>query len=255
MDLQKGFHQSHADHSLFILKKGSSILLVLVYVDDLIISVNDSSLSDRFKNYLQTCFHVKDLGNLKSFLGLEVARSPTGIFLTQRKYAFDILADSGMLGSRPVSFTMAQQQQLILDESSFLNDPESYRRLVGRLIYLTITRPDITYSVNFLSQFMQAPRKAHMDAALRILRYIKSSPGQVLFFPETNDFHLTAFCDADWGVCGASRRSTSGFLLCLVKLLLFGKPRKRPQLLDPMQKLNIDQWHSQLRNCYGCELY
>ncbi|OMO90088.1 Integrase, catalytic core [Corchorus capsularis] len=225
--LQYGFHQSRADHSLFTLTVESSILVVLVYVDDLIIASNDPSLSDRFKHYLQTCFHDKDLGTLKYFLGLQVARSPTGIYLTQRKYALDILSDSGMIGSRPVSFPMAQQQQLALDNSPLLDDPSAYRRLVGRLIYLTITRPEITYSVNLLSQFMQEPRKTHMDAALRILRYIKSFPGQGLFFPADNDFLLSAFCDADWGGCSASRRSTSGFFIMLGKAPIVWKTKKQ----------------------------
>lgn len=105
---------------------------------------------------------MKDLG---SFLGIEVARRREGIFLNQRKYTLEIIQETGMLGCQPVAFPMEQQHRLALAKGQLLCDPERYRRLIGRLIYLLATRPDLAYSVHILSQFMQNPPSEHWNAA------------------------------------------------------------------------------------------
>ena len=172
-----GFLQSYSDYSLFTFTKGGVQINVLVYVDDLVISGNDSAALTIFKAYLSDCFKMKDLGNLKYFLGIEVAHSSSGLFLCQRKYTLDIMSEAGLLGAKPIGFPIEQNHKLGLATGEFLIDPESYRRLVGRLIYLAVTRPDLAYSVHILSQFMQAPRIEHWEAALRVVRYLKGTPG------------------------------------------------------------------------------
>jgi hypothetical protein len=175
---QYGFQQSHSDYSLFTLHKGTLQLHVLVYVDDLIISGNNSAAIHTFKHYLNTCFHMKDLGSLKYFLGIEVARYSTGLFLCQRKYAFDIISEVGILGVKPVAFPLDQNHHLPLADGPPLLDPDHYRRLVGRLIYLFVTRPELSYCVHMLAHFMQHPRQEHWEAPLCIVRYLKGNPGQ-----------------------------------------------------------------------------
>ncbi|XP_042988889.1 uncharacterized mitochondrial protein AtMg00810-like [Carya illinoinensis] len=213
--LDAGFIQSQADHSLFTLVTTMSITIVLVYVDDILVAGNDLSKIEDFKRVLSTNFKTKDLGPLKYFFGLEVARSSKDIFLNQRKYALDILKDIGQLGARNAPFPMEQNLKLNNQDGTLLYDPSSYQRLVGRLIYLTITRPDIVFAVNILSQFMHAPRIPHMQAATRVLRYIKGSPGQDIFFPSSNTLHVTAYTDSDWASCPTTRRSTTGFFIQL----------------------------------------
>ncbi|KAL2938574.1 Glucose-6-phosphate 1-dehydrogenase chloroplastic [Bienertia sinuspersici] len=173
-----GFHQSYSDYSLFTLHQGTVQLNVLVYVDDLIISGNDTSAITTFKAYLGECFHMKDLGFLKYFLGIEVARSSDGIFLCQRKYTLDIIAEAGLLGAKPAGSPIEQNHNLALATGELLTDPEQYRRLIGRLIYLSSTRPDLAYAVHILAQFLQEPHEQHWDAAMRVVRYMKGCPGQ-----------------------------------------------------------------------------
>ena len=110
------------------------------------------------KSFLKDQFQLKDLGQLKYFLGIEVARSNKGIAFSQRKYALEILEDAGYLGAKPASFPMEQNLSLCKFDGDYISDPSSYQRLVGRLIYLTITQPDLVYAVHILSQFMDKPR-------------------------------------------------------------------------------------------------
>ena len=149
------FQQSISDYSLLTYIKGLTSIFVLFYVDDIIITDNNNAAISKFKHFVAQSFSIKDLGTLCYFLGIELSRSRQGIFLCQRKYTLDILSDSGMTGSRPSNFPMEQHLRLRPADGTPLPDSTIYRRLVGRLLYLTITRPDIQYPVNKLSQFMQ----------------------------------------------------------------------------------------------------
>lgn len=148
-------------------------LHVLVYVDDLIVTGSSHEVIAKFKQYLSDCFHMKDLGNLKYFLGVEVARGKDGLFLFQRKYTLDIISEARLLGAKPIATPMEQNHKLTHSHGEDSFDPEKYRRLVGRLIYLTITRPELCYVVHVLAQFVGSPKNDHWEAALRVLRYLK----------------------------------------------------------------------------------
>lgn len=222
-----GFQQSRADYSLFTYHSGGVILSVLVYVDDLIIAGSDEDVIERFKRYLSTCFYMKDLGSLKYFLGLEVARGPQGIFLCQRKYALDIISETGLLEAKPASSPLEQNHRLALVNGAILTDPEQYRRLVGRLIYLTISRPELSYSVHVLAQFMQCPRQEHWEAATRVVRYLKSNPGQGIFLRSDSDLKLYAYCDSDWASCPLTRRSLTGYFVFLGRSPISWKTKKQ----------------------------
>jgi hypothetical protein len=195
--LDLGFTQSKVNYSLFTRTQGSSFIALLLYVGDIAIASNDSVAVKSLISTLNARFQLKDLGVLRFFLGLEIAWTDKGIFVSQQKYSSKILQDSGLLGSKPVSFQMEQNLKLSRDVGTLLTNPTSYRRLIGRFLYLTITRPNLAYSIQTLSQFMDTPRQPHLDAAYRVLRYVKFSPGQGLFFPATSNFKFKAFCDAD----------------------------------------------------------
>lgn len=163
-----GFQQSSADHCLFVKSSSTSFLALLVYVDDVLITGTNAADIEAVKKFLHAKFTIKDLGAAKFFLGIEVARSPSGIFLNQWKYVLDILEDTGLLGSKPVSTPLLRNFKFIATSTPHY-DPERYRRLVGRLLYLNLTRPGISYTVQQLSQFVNSPYHQHWDAATHLL--------------------------------------------------------------------------------------
>jgi hypothetical protein len=161
------------------------------------VTSDSPAIVEEIKVFLNNKFKIKDLGTLRYFLGLEIARTTQGIQICQRKYALDILASSGTLGSRPSKLPMDQTLRLSKEKGDILSDPTYYRKLVGKLLYLTITRPNISYSVQTLSQFMDHPTNLHLTATFKILKYLKGAPGQGLFFPSVNTLDLIAYCDSN----------------------------------------------------------
>ena len=205
-----GFTKSSADSSMFVKLTKNSTTIVLVYVDDLIITGNNESEIGAIKQHLKNKFDIKDLGQLTYFLGIELANSTKGLFLSQRKYTLDLLKETGKLGAKPINTPMESNKKLNLEEGEPLENVGQYQRLVGKLIYLTITRPDIAFAVSVVSQFMHAPRTSHMNAIVRILKYLKCSPGRGIWFRKNNNLTIVGFSDADWaGSC--DRRSTTGY--------------------------------------------
>jgi len=214
----------------------------LIYVDDILLTGNDLTEIQRVKDCLLQQFRIKDLGDLKYFIVIEFSRSKTGIYMSQRKYALDILQDTGLTGAHPDKFPMEQYLKLTPDDGGLLKDLVKYRRLVGRLIYLMVTRPDIAFSVRTLSQYIQDPRKPHWDAAIRVLKYIKGSLGQGLLLPSENNLTLTAYCDSDWESCQTTRRSVSGYCIFLGSCIMSWKSKNRQTYQDHQRKQNTAQW-------------
>jgi hypothetical protein len=192
------YGQCNGDHTLFYKHSEQKITILAVYVDDIIITGDDEGEITRLQKCLSQAFEVKDLGKLKYFLGIEVARSSKGIALSQRKYTLDLL-----------------------------NDKEKYQRLVGRLIYLCHTRPDISYAVGVVSRYMHAPRDGHLEAAPRILRYLKGTPGKGLWFKSNGHLNVDGYCDVDWASCLDDRRSTSGYCVFVGGNLVSWRSKKQ----------------------------
>ncbi|XP_043725812.1 uncharacterized mitochondrial protein AtMg00810-like [Telopea speciosissima] len=222
-----GFKHSEADHSLFHLGMGTDYVFVLLYVDDIVITGSNDELISSVKDMLHQQFHIKDLGPLKYFLGIEVARSSHGLSLCQQKYVLEILEDSGLSGARPSDTPMEQNLKLTDTGGSLLSNMSSYRRLVGRLIYLTVTRPNIAYTVNTLSQFMHQPHQPHLDAVHRLLQYLKATVGQGLYYSVTSSLELRAYCDFDWARCPMTRRSTIGYCIFIGNCPISWKTKKQ----------------------------
>ncbi|XP_075499123.1 uncharacterized protein LOC142537497 [Primulina tabacum] len=233
--------QSQHDHSLFIKQTAGYIVLLLVYVDDIVITGDNELAIQELKAFLHSRIHLKDLGPLRYFLGIEIARSRAGISLCQRKYTLELISEMGLSGAKPCATPMEQNLRLtsheldlvvhpeiLLDVVDFqLSDANAYKRLVGKLIYLTVTRPDLFYVVQNLSQFLHSPKKSHMDAAIRVVRYLKSAPGLGILLSANSDIHLSAYCDSDWAACPMSRRSLTGYCVKLGDSLVSCKTKKQ----------------------------
>jgi hypothetical protein len=211
---------------LFTKIEGKNITLVLVYVDDLIITGNNLEEIRKIKSQLKEKFDIKDLGYLKYFLGIEVAFSRKGLFISQRKYTLDLLKETGKLGCKPASTPIDTKHKLNTEDGEPLEDIPQFQRLVGKLIYLTVTRPDISFSVSQISRFMHLPRTPHLEAVNRILRYLKGNPGKGIKMKNNNSNELCGYSDADWAG-SFDRKSTTGFCTFVGGNLVTWKSKKQ----------------------------
>ena len=186
-------------------------LLLIVYVDDVILTGNDECEIYYLKKELAIVFETKELGPLKYFLGIEFARSKEGIFINQRKYILDLLMENGMLGCKAAETPIEPGIKLQPTKLEEVVDRERYQRLVGRVIYLSYTRLDISFAVSVVSQFMHSPGHEHFEAVNRILRYLKGAPGRGLLYKKSQYLQVEVYTDADWASSIMDRRSTSRY--------------------------------------------
>ena len=212
--LELGFEESKVDYSLFTLCTNTLKIFVLVYVDDIIVTGSSHSAIISFIDSLKDQFHIRDLGQLSYFLGVEAQRNNEGLHLRQAKHISDLLDNTKMQGAKPLACPTTSGMKLSLYDATLLPDPTEYRRVVGALQYCTISRPDISYAVNQLCQFMHNPRDTHWMAVKSVLRYLKGTVDYDLYYaPFIVDIHV--FCDSDWAGNPDDRRSTSGFNIFL----------------------------------------
>ncbi|XP_062112548.1 uncharacterized mitochondrial protein AtMg00810-like [Humulus lupulus] len=184
--------------------------VLIVYVDDIIVTSNHTEEMSMIKERLAKEFKVKDLGALRYFLGMEFARRKGGISMSQRKYTLDLLKEAGMLGSKHNKNPIELGDNRRMFEGSPV-DKGRYQQLVGKFIYLSHTIPDIAFAVSLVSQYMHNPCQGHLNALYRIMRYLKQTPGKCLFLKKTNERKIEVFTDADWVGSVDDRKSTSGY--------------------------------------------
>ncbi|KAM2234356.1 hypothetical protein EV2_013133 [Malus domestica] len=224
--LQLGFQASTCDYSLFVFNHSGVYLILLIYVDDILLTGNSTPHMSRLIHQLGTLFSMKDLGSLHYFLGVEVTYHGDQMHLNQAKYAVDLLKRTKFLDAKPISTPVSCGQKLSAYNGEPHDDVETYRSVVGALQYLTITRPDLSYAVNQVCQFMQSPKNTHWMAVKRILRYVKSTYNHGLVYtPGTA--HLTAYSDADYAGNPDTRHSTGGFCIYLGSNLVSWSSKKQ----------------------------
>jgi hypothetical protein len=210
-----GFTHSACDHSLFIYSHGRHTAYLLLYVDDIILTTSSPHLKTTIMHALAKEFAMKDLGPLTYFLGIAVRRDNNGLFLSQQKYASDILSRANMTNCNSCQTPVDTNSKLGASAGNPVSDPTHFRSLAGALQYLTFTRPDISYAVQQICMHMHDPREGHLNALKRILRYIKGTLSMGLHLKPGPNSSLVSYTDADWAGCPDTRRSTSGFCIFL----------------------------------------
>ncbi|GJV28694.1 ribonuclease H-like domain-containing protein [Tanacetum coccineum] len=224
-----GFQHSKTDASLFVFHRGSDIAYLLLYVDDIVLTASSTALLQRIITVLHGEFAMTDLGSLNYFLGISAQRSSSGLFLSQSKFAEEILERAHMQHCNPCRTPVDTESKLGSDGDP-VSDPTLYRSLAGALQYLTFTRPDISYAVQQVCLYMHDPRAPHFTALKRILRYVRGTLTFGLQIHASTTAQLTAYTDADWAGCPVTRRSTSGYCVFLGDNLLSWSAKRQVTL-------------------------
>jgi hypothetical protein len=186
------------------------LLIVLVYVDDIIFGCNKDSLVQWFASAMESEFEMSMIGELSFFLGLQITQRHEGMFISQEKYLREMLKRFQMEDSKPVGTPMVTGCKLSKDDDSPDVDQSSYRSMIGSLLYITTSRPDIMHVVGMVGRYQAAPKQSHLQAVKRIFRYLKETMTYGLWYPRNQNLQLTAYSDADWANCVDERKSTSG---------------------------------------------
>ncbi|GKD00660.1 putative ribonuclease H-like domain-containing protein [Tanacetum coccineum] len=225
--LDNGFHRGQIDKTLFIKRLKGDILLVQVYVDDIIFGSTKKSLCDEFEQIMHNRFQMSSMGELTFFLGLQVKQKEDGIFISQDKYVGEILKKFGFSSIRTASTPMETNKALTKDEDGEDVDVHLYRSMIGSLMYLTSSRPDIMFSVCACSRFQVQPKVSHLNAVKRIFRYLKGQPKLGLWYPKDSPLILEAFSDSDYAGASLDRKSTTGGCQFLCSRLISWQCKKQ----------------------------
>jgi hypothetical protein len=206
----KGFKRGTTDNNLYIKTKDNNFLIVLVYVDDIIFGCNKDSLVQWFSSAMESEFEMSMIGELPFFLGLQITQRHKGMFISQEKYLREMLKRFQMEDSKHVGTPMVTGCKLSKDDDSPDVDQSSYRSMIGSLLYITTSRPDIMHVVGMVGRYQVAPKQSHLQAIKRIFRYLKETMNYGLWYPRNQNLQLTAYSYADWANCVDERKNTSG---------------------------------------------
>jgi len=208
--LKNHFLRGCIDKTLFIRHVGNHMLLVQIYVDDIIFGSTDIKMCDDFKKLMKSKFEMSTMGELQYFLGLQVKQQSNGTFIHQSKYVKELLKKFSLQDCKSCSTPMTPTTQVDPDEDGKLVDQTLYRCMIGSLLYLTASRPDIMFATCVCARYQAAPRESHLTAVKRIFRYLKGTPRLGIWYPVSNNANLIAFSDSDLAGCKMTRKSTSG---------------------------------------------
>ncbi|GKA11943.1 putative ribonuclease H-like domain-containing protein [Tanacetum coccineum] len=224
--LKSGYRRGTIDKTLFIKKDKKDIMLVQVYVDDIIFGSTKKSWCDEFKALMKSIFQMSSMGELTFFLGLQVKQKEDGIFLSQDKYVAEILKKFDFKNVKTASTPIETQKPLVKDKEAADVDVHLYRSMIGSLMYLTASRPDIMFAVCACSRFQVTPKTSHLNAVKRIFRYLKGRPKLGLWYPKESSFNLVAYSDSDYAGANLDRKSTTGGYQFLGKRLISWQCKK-----------------------------
>ncbi|KAE8707741.1 hypothetical protein F3Y22_tig00110377pilonHSYRG00343 [Hibiscus syriacus] len=225
---ENGFNKCPYEHALYTKNKDEDILIVCLYVDDLIFTGSNPSMFNQFKDVMMKEFEMTDMGLMAYYLGIEVKQQNDGIFISQERYAKEILKKFKMENCKPISTPAEYEIKMTKHEEGKSVDPTFFKSLVGSLRYLTCTRPDILHAVGLVSRYMESPTTTNFKATKRILRYLKGTIDFGLFYSVSNDYKLVGYSDSDWGGDIDNQRSTTGFVFFMGDIAFTWMSKKQP---------------------------
>lgn len=226
--VKEGFVSSSSEQTLFIKQKGGKILIVSIYVDDLLFTSNDEELLNEFKRSMKDEFDMTDLGKMRYFLGIEMMQKADGIFICQRKYVAELIERFGMQNYNSVCNPIVPGQKVGRDEAGVKVDSTLYKQMVGSLMYLTATRPDLMFVVSLISRFMANPTELHFATAKRIMRYLKGTLEFGIWYQREGRSELLGYTDSNYAGDVDDSRSTSGYVFLMSGGAVGWSSRKQP---------------------------
>nr|GFB45532.1 retrovirus-related Pol polyprotein from transposon TNT 1-94 [Tanacetum cinerariifolium] len=210
--ISQDFSKGLVDLTLFIRRNGNDLLLVQIYVDDIIFAASTPEPCDLFAKIMCSKFKMSMMGKISFFLGLQISQCPRGIFINQSKYALESLKKYGFDSCDPVDTLMVKKSKLDEDKEGKAVDPSHYRGMIGTILYLTASRPDLQFAICMCSGCQARPTKKNLHAVKKIFRYLRGTVNRGLWYPKDSLIALKSIADADHAGCQDIRRSTSGSL-------------------------------------------
>ncbi|GJX70348.1 putative ribonuclease H-like domain-containing protein [Tanacetum coccineum] len=246
-----GYKRGTIDKTLFIKRDKKDIMLVQVYVDDIIFGSTKKSWCDEFEALMKSRFQMSSMGELTFFLGLQVKQNKAGIFISQDKYVAEILKKFDLVNVKTAITPMETKVALTKDEEAVDVDVHLYRSMIGSLMYLTASRPDIMYAVCVCSHFQVTSKTSHLNVVKRIFKYLKGKPHLDLWYPRELPFDLEAFSDSDYGGSNLDRKSTTGGCQFLGQRLISWQCKKQTIVATSTTEAE----YVAAANCYGQVLW
>ncbi|WVZ69170.1 LOW QUALITY PROTEIN: hypothetical protein U9M48_018003 [Paspalum notatum var. saurae] len=225
--IEKGFTIGRVDTTLFTKKTDNDLFVCQVYVDDIIFGSTNEEYCTEFGNMMAKEFEMSMIGELTFFLGFQIKQLKEGTFIYQEKYTRDLLKRFKMDDCKSIETPMATNAMLEADESGIKVDQTLYRSMIGSLLYLCASRPDIMFSVCLCARFQADPKESHLTSVKRILRYLKHTPSIGLWYPKGASFELLGYSDSDFAGCRVERKSTSGGCYLLGRSLVSWSSKKQ----------------------------
>ncbi|KAJ9535789.1 hypothetical protein OSB04_un001058 [Centaurea solstitialis] len=240
--VESGYSKGKIDNTLFIKREGEHIMLVQIYVDDIIFGSTCPNFCNTFSKLMMTRYEMSMMGELNFFLGLQVKQLSAGIFINQAKYIKDILKKYNLENAKIMKTPMSPSCALDSDPDGKAVDVTTYRGMIGSLVYLTASRPDIMFSTCLCARYQSKPKESHLKAVKRIFRYLKGTVNLGLWYPKGSGYELTGYTDADHGGCKLDRKSTTGHI------------QSRSRIACHFQRPKLNMWLLQavVLRLFGC---
>ncbi|XP_021733050.1 uncharacterized protein LOC110699846 [Chenopodium quinoa] len=237
--LTNGFKHGKIDKTLFLKSNGTDILVIQIYVNDILFGAINKSLCKYFADLMGGEFEMSMMGELNFFLGLQIKQTEEGIMIHQHKYIKELIKKYKLENAKTNRTLMGVATKLDEDLSGTSIDQTMYRGMIGSLLYLTASRPNISFNVGLCARFQENPKESHVIAVIRIFCYLKGTDDLGLFYPRSDTFELNGFTDADYAGDLVNRKSISGMVQFLGPCLVSWVPRNKTQLHYLQLKLNI----------------